>query len=126
MVPRGLEPRTLRLLAVRSNQLSYETVARRRPAGQRKGPSAAARGAARLLNTVTHARTNMHALRNKQTDTDRQTDSLTDTHRQTHPEKERETDRERARERERERKRERGSGICRHTTSANDKGCSGN
>ena len=26
MVPRGLEPRTLRLLAVRSNQLSYETV----------------------------------------------------------------------------------------------------
>ena len=25
MVPRGLEPRTLRLLAVRSNQLSYET-----------------------------------------------------------------------------------------------------
>ena len=28
MVPRGLEPRTLRLLAVRSNQLSYETAAR--------------------------------------------------------------------------------------------------
>ncbi len=27
MVPRGLEPRTLRLLAVRSNQLSYETLA---------------------------------------------------------------------------------------------------
>ena len=27
MVPRGLEPRTLRLLAVRSNQLSYETTA---------------------------------------------------------------------------------------------------
>ena len=26
MAPRGLEPRTLRLLAVRSNQLSYETV----------------------------------------------------------------------------------------------------
>ena len=26
MVPRGLEPRTLRLLAVRSSQLSYETV----------------------------------------------------------------------------------------------------
>ena len=26
MVPRGLEPRTLQLLAVRSNQLSYETV----------------------------------------------------------------------------------------------------
>ena len=26
MVPCGLEPRTLRLLAVRSNQLSYETV----------------------------------------------------------------------------------------------------
>ena len=26
MVPRGLEPRTLLLLAVRSNQLSYETV----------------------------------------------------------------------------------------------------
>ena len=26
VVPRGLEPRTLRLLAVRSNQLSYETV----------------------------------------------------------------------------------------------------
>ena len=25
MVPRGLEPQTLRLLAVRSNQLSYET-----------------------------------------------------------------------------------------------------
>ena len=25
MVPRGLEPRSLRLLAVRSNQLSYET-----------------------------------------------------------------------------------------------------
>ena len=25
MVPRELEPRTLRLLAVRSNQLSYET-----------------------------------------------------------------------------------------------------
>ena len=25
MVPGGLEPRTLRLLAVRSNQLSYET-----------------------------------------------------------------------------------------------------
>lgn len=25
MVPRGLEPRTLRLLAVRSDQLSYET-----------------------------------------------------------------------------------------------------
>ena len=25
MVPRGLEPRTLRLLAVRSSQLSYET-----------------------------------------------------------------------------------------------------
>ena len=25
VVPRGLEPRTLRLLAVRSNQLSYET-----------------------------------------------------------------------------------------------------
>ena len=28
MVPRGLEPRTLRLLAVRSNQLSYETLGR--------------------------------------------------------------------------------------------------
>ena len=28
LVPRGLEPRTLRLLAVRSNQLSYETPAR--------------------------------------------------------------------------------------------------
>ena len=27
MVSRGLEPRTLRLLAVRSNQLGYETVA---------------------------------------------------------------------------------------------------
>ena len=27
MVPRGLEPRTLRLLPVRSNQLSYETCA---------------------------------------------------------------------------------------------------
>ena len=27
VVPRGLEPRTLRLLAVRSNQLSYETIA---------------------------------------------------------------------------------------------------
>ena len=27
VVPRGLEPRTLRLLAVRSNQLSYETLA---------------------------------------------------------------------------------------------------
>ena len=26
LVPRGLEPRSLRLLAVRSNQLSYETV----------------------------------------------------------------------------------------------------
>ena len=26
MVPRGLDPRTLRLLAVRSNQLSYDTV----------------------------------------------------------------------------------------------------
>ena len=26
VVPRGLEPRTLRLLAVRSNQLSYETM----------------------------------------------------------------------------------------------------
>ena len=26
MVPRGLEPRTLRLLAVRSDQLSYETL----------------------------------------------------------------------------------------------------
>ena len=26
MVPRGLEPRTLWLLAIRSNQLSYETV----------------------------------------------------------------------------------------------------
>ena len=26
MVPSGLEPRTLRLLAVRSNQLSYETL----------------------------------------------------------------------------------------------------
>ena len=26
MVPRGLEPRTLRLLAARSNQLSYETL----------------------------------------------------------------------------------------------------
>ena len=26
VVPRGLEPRTLRLLAVRSNQLSYETL----------------------------------------------------------------------------------------------------
>ena len=25
VVPRGLEPQTLRLLAVRSNQLSYET-----------------------------------------------------------------------------------------------------
>ena len=25
VVPRGLQPRTLRLLAVRSNQLSYET-----------------------------------------------------------------------------------------------------
>ena len=28
VVPRGLEPRTLRLLAVRSNQLSYETDAK--------------------------------------------------------------------------------------------------
>ena len=27
MLPRGLEPRTLRLLAVRSDQLSYETSA---------------------------------------------------------------------------------------------------
>ena len=26
MVPRGFEPRTLRLLAIRSNQLSYETL----------------------------------------------------------------------------------------------------
>ena len=26
VVPRGLEPRTLRLLALRSNQLSYETI----------------------------------------------------------------------------------------------------
>ena len=26
VVPRGLEPRTLRLLAIRSNQLSYETL----------------------------------------------------------------------------------------------------
>ena len=26
LVPRGLEPRTLRLLAIRSNQLSYETI----------------------------------------------------------------------------------------------------
>ena len=26
MVPRGLEPRTLRLLAIRSGQLSYETI----------------------------------------------------------------------------------------------------
>ncbi len=26
VIPRGLEPRTLRLLAVRSNQLSYETM----------------------------------------------------------------------------------------------------
>ena len=26
MVPRGLEPRTLWLLAIRSNQLSYETI----------------------------------------------------------------------------------------------------
>ena len=26
MVPRGLEPRTLRVLAARSNQLSYETL----------------------------------------------------------------------------------------------------
>ena len=36
MVPRGLEPRTLRFLAVRSNQLSYETCdneeGKRRPA----------------------------------------------------------------------------------------------
>ena len=31
MVPRGLEPRTLRLLAVRSNQLSYETSGGYRP-----------------------------------------------------------------------------------------------
>ncbi len=30
MVPRGLEPRTLRLLAVRSDQLSYETSDNRR------------------------------------------------------------------------------------------------
>ena len=29
MVPRGLEPRTLRLLAVRSNQLSYETLTKK-------------------------------------------------------------------------------------------------
>ena len=29
VVPRGLEPRTLRLLAVRSNQLSYETIEER-------------------------------------------------------------------------------------------------
>jgi hypothetical protein len=28
MVPRGLEPRTLRLLTARSNQLSYETDAK--------------------------------------------------------------------------------------------------
>ena len=28
MVPRGIEPRTLRLLAVRSNQMSYETLRR--------------------------------------------------------------------------------------------------
>ena len=32
MVPRGLEPRTLRLLAVRSNQLSYETLKMQGPA----------------------------------------------------------------------------------------------
>ena len=32
MVPRGLEPRTLRLLAVRSNQLSYETLETQGPA----------------------------------------------------------------------------------------------
>ena len=31
MVPRGLEPRTLRLLAVRSNQLSYETLETKGP-----------------------------------------------------------------------------------------------
>ena len=32
MVPRGLEPRTLWLLAIRSNQLSYETLKMQRPA----------------------------------------------------------------------------------------------
>ena len=33
MVPRGLEPRTLQLLAVRSNQLSYETLRGPTPLG---------------------------------------------------------------------------------------------
>ena len=42
MVPRGLEPRTLRLLAVRSSQLSYETVRARNRA--RRGSSRAQSG----------------------------------------------------------------------------------
>ena len=33
VVPRGLEPRTLRLLAVRSNQLSYETLVKNQAYG---------------------------------------------------------------------------------------------
>ena len=40
MVPRGLEPRSLRLLAVRSNELSYETLQRVfEPGLFRGGPS---------------------------------------------------------------------------------------
>ena len=36
MVPHGLEPRTLRLLAVRSDQLSYETLWKGRKDSERK------------------------------------------------------------------------------------------
>ena len=38
VVPRGLEPRTVRLLAVRSNQLSYETSDSENEDGSRASP----------------------------------------------------------------------------------------
>ena len=56
MVPRGLEPRTLRLLAVRSNQLSYETLSSHPPSIVRQFYCDANAGSLHMLVTRNHWR----------------------------------------------------------------------
>ena len=57
MVPRGLEPRTLRLLAVRSNQLSYETLLSHPPNNVQQCYCDASAGSLHMLVTRDQGRT---------------------------------------------------------------------
>ena len=57
MVPRGLELRTLRLLAVRSNQLGYETLMPHPPSIAQQFYCDASAGSLHMLVTRHHGRT---------------------------------------------------------------------